>query len=629
MGKLSFRPKSTVTFRGRDWRVVKAVSPTELLLEDLATRTKEVVDIVNLISAPAEDTSPPPVIESVDERDLAEAKRRLETIRPLLDGSRGRAAETRRIAAETGAGERTLRRWLQAYEARGLLSDLAPQRRARTMPKKLDDKAEAIIERVIDELYLTKQNLSARKLHEAVKQRCAALKLAPPHENTIRRRLADLPEELKMRRRQGRKPARDRFAEVKGAFPGADYPLAVVQIDHTKLDIELVDDESRQPIGRPWLTLAIDVYSRMVTGLYLSLDPPTAFSVGMCISHSAMNKEADLHRLGIKGTWPVWGLLRRIHADNGKEFHSKTLAKACDQYGIVITWRPVKTPHFGGHIERLMGTVAKEIHALPGTTFSNIKQRGEYNSAKHATMTYHELERWLIQFIVGVYHQRVHKGIGCPPEEQWRRGIVGHGRQKGIGLNDPIADPRRFWRDFLPFTERLVQRDGITWDKVAYFSDALRPWIHAKKGGQMQKFVVRRDPRDISRLYFLDPQLGDYLEIPYRDLAKPSISIWEYREAERFLRAQGRSAENEDEIFAARDEMSRIVEQAKTETRKTRRSRQRRKLNGQAAEPTALPPASPPPAPATGHLALVIDDTARRADEFDIPDTIDVTFEEL
>jgi putative transposase len=215
-----------------------------------------------------------------------------------------------------------------------------------------------------------------------------------------------------MQRREGRKPAHDRFGEVRGAFPGADYPLAVVQIDHTKLDIELVDDDTRKPIGRPWLTLAIDVYSRMVTGFYLSLDPPSAFSVGMCVAHSANRKEADLERLSVKGEWPIWGIMNLIHADNGKEFRSKTIAKACDEYGIRIEWRPVKTPHYGGHIERLMGTVATEIHALPGTTFSNPKQRGEYDPAKQASMTYHELERWLTQFIVGVYHQRVHRGIG-------------------------------------------------------------------------------------------------------------------------------------------------------------------------------------------------------------------------
>ncbi len=625
MGKLSFRPKSTVMVHGKPWRVVRTVSPTEVLLEEAGTHRKEVFDIADLKADSDQAEAPPPAIDSLDENDLAEAKRRLEVIKPLLSIGRGRTKAIDAVATEYGLGRRTIERWLHNYEARELLSDLAPQRRKRPMPTRLHPEVEALVAKVIEDFYLTKQNLSPRKAYETLKRLCAGIRRKVPHEETFRRRLDAVPEELKLRRRRGRKAARDRFAEVKGAFPGADFPLAVVQIDHTKLDIELVDDELRLPIGRPWLTLAIDVYSRMVTGFYLSLDPPSVFSVGMCIAHSALDKDAHLDRLGIKGRWPVWGLPCRIHADNGKEFRSKTLDKACQQYGIAITWRLVKVPHYGGHIERFLGTTARELHAIPGTTFANTRDRGEYDSAKQAVITLDALERWLTQFFVGIYHQRVHSGIGCPPEEQWRRGIMGHGRHKGTGLPDPIPDPRRFWRDLLPYTERLVRREGIVWDKISYFSDALRPWINARNGGRAQKFIVRRNPRDISRLYFLDPELGDYLEIPYRDLAKPSISIWEYREAERFLRDQGRAAENEDVIFAAREEMTRIVAEAKTETRKARRSRQRRKPNAQATEPGTAPIAAAP----SGRLSLVVDNTGRQADEFDIPDDIAITFEEL
>jgi putative transposase len=341
MSKLSFRPKSIVTFRGKPWRVIRATGPTELLLEDVHTRTKEVVDVCNLEAPPQAEQLPARPLESLCDDDLAEARRRLEIIKPLLECRQGRERLADKLAKQHRTSPRTLRRWVRSYEARQLLSDLAPQRRGREMPRRLSKKVEAAIDTVIEEVFLTRQKVNARKAYEALKRRCAALKLSPPHENTFRRRLGEVSEKLKMERREGRKPARDRFGEVKGAFPGADFPLAVVQIDHTKLDIELVDDETRKPIGRPWLTLAIDVYSRMVTGYYLSLDPPSAFSVGMCLAHSAGRKEPDLERLAVKGDWPVWGIMHLIHADNGKEFRSKTIAKACEEYGIRIEWRPV------------------------------------------------------------------------------------------------------------------------------------------------------------------------------------------------------------------------------------------------------------------------------------------------
>jgi putative transposase len=57
-------------------------------------------------------------------------------------------------------------------------------------------------------------------------------------------------------RRLGRKAARDRFAPVTGSLE-PKWPLSLVQIDHTLVDVIVVDSATRAPIRRPWLTLAI------------------------------------------------------------------------------------------------------------------------------------------------------------------------------------------------------------------------------------------------------------------------------------------------------------------------------------------------------------------------------------
>ena len=96
--------------------------------------------------------------------------------------------------------------------------------------------------------------------------------------------------------------------------------------------------------------------------------------------------------------------MKTIHLDNAKEFRGKMLKRACEEHGIDLAWRPVATPHYGGHIERLLGTLLREIHSLPGTTFSNPRERGEYDSDAKAAMTLAELEKWLATYIVEVYH---------------------------------------------------------------------------------------------------------------------------------------------------------------------------------------------------------------------------------
>ena len=56
----------------------------------------------------------------------------------------------------------------------------------------------------------------------------------------------------------------------------------------------------------------------------------------------------------------------------------------------------------GGHIERLLGTLLRALHELPGATFSNPQQRGSYDSEARAVMTLGQLERWLTECNVGV-----------------------------------------------------------------------------------------------------------------------------------------------------------------------------------------------------------------------------------
>lgn len=80
-------------------------------------------------------------------------------------------------------------------------------------------------------------------------------------------------------------------------------PLEVVQIDHTRADVIVVDEQSREAIGRPWLTLAVDVLTRIVTGFHLSLDAPSR------------DKTAWLAQRGIDAPWPVAGLPETLHVE--------------------------------------------------------------------------------------------------------------------------------------------------------------------------------------------------------------------------------------------------------------------------------------------------------------------------
>ena len=104
---------------------------------------------------------------------------------------------------------------------------------------------------------------------------------------------------------------------------------------------------------------------------------------------------------------------------------------------------------------------------------------------------------------------------------------------------------RSYLIDFLPVLRRTLQRDGFTVDHIRYFSNALKPWIVSRDVRTEGHLILRRDPRDLSRVYVLDPFDGSWLEVPYRTLSRPSITLWEHRAARR--RAQERNAATVDE----------------------------------------------------------------------------------
>ena len=236
----------------------------------------------------------------VSEADWVEANRRFHLIRLLLH-STANARRTKEGVAEqaraAGVHIATLYRWIDAYERSGRVSSLLPTRRSGGRGKsRLSPEVESILQATIEDFYLSTQKRSAQKTCEEVLRRCRNADIPPPHQNTVRNRIAQLSEKLKLERRANAKTARERYTAMVGHFPGADYPLAVVQIDHTPLDIILVDEVQRRPVGRPWITLAVDVFSRMVAGFYISFDPPGALSTGLCIAHSILPKEKWLAR---------------------------------------------------------------------------------------------------------------------------------------------------------------------------------------------------------------------------------------------------------------------------------------------------------------------------------------------
>lgn len=511
-------------------------------------------------------------------------------IRPLAALPACPRGEARTAAEALGLSERQVYRLLRrCREGGGALTALVTEGSGGGRGKsRIGAARDELVRDVVAELYLTPQRLSAEQVVQEVRRRASERKLRPPAASTVRRRLAALG--LEERRRRGDV---DPPAPVGGATPPARAPLDVVQIDHTPVDLILVDPTERQPIGRPWITVAIDVFSRCIAGFHVTLEPPSATSVGLCLAHVAADKRPWLEAVDVEADWPVTGRPRRIGVDNAREFHSEAFERGCAQHDIAIDWRPPGRPQAGGIVERVIGTLMELVHGLPGTTFSSVMARGRYDSDKAACLTLAELERWLMVAIAKFYHLRPHAGLaGEAPLRRYQEGVRALAAE-GRAPPSP-RDPRAFLIDFLPAVRRTLRRDGVAIDHVHYFSDALKPWI--ERSAPPLRVLIRRDPRDLSRVWVLDPDDGGYLEVPYRELSRPPVSLWEHRLARARLRQRRRGELDEDALFAAIEEMRAIEAEARTSTRTTRRQRARRLGLHVIDEPAPGPGPVPSPA---------------------------------
>lgn len=530
---------------------------------------------------------------AIDATDWAVAKARERVLRPLIErGGRPDPAEVADAAAMLGITPRWLRTLICRFRADPRTSVLVPDGGGRPHGRQmLNPIVEAIVAERITAFYATPQRPGLGWLVDEVERACRRHGLAPPTRKTVSCRLKMADPKALLAKREGRKVARDRYGPVRERFEPALRPLQLVQIDHTRVDLIAVDEAHREPIGRPWLTVAIDVFSRVVVGYHLTLEAPSTLSVDLCLAHVVADKRPWLTRLGVDAEWPA-GLPEALHLDNAAEFRSEALVRGCEEHGIIINYRPVATPHYGGHVERLIGSTMGEVHLLPGTTFSSAAERGVYQSEREAAMTLAELDLWLTRQIAVVYHGRVHRGIERTPLGLWREAVA-----SGAPFR-PVPDPDRVRLDFLPFEHRRARRDGVELFKLAYWHDAL-PAIAARCS---TKLPVRYDPRDLSRVWLRPPGEREYLELCYKDIRKPPVTLWEWRAARRLLLAQGAREVHREALFEAVEAQRRHVADCVAKTRRAKRERRLQQRTASARDGAGRDYGSTPAATERGEI---------------------------
>lgn len=543
--------------------------------------------------------APPPVSRSVRDvhdlspADVLEADRRFAIIEPLVAVARVTRSAVAARAREYELGTATAYRWIRRYRESGRRSALLETTPdgGRGCPR-LAPEVEALVNATLEECYYMSGTAAASRaalppeaVYRELVARCrkADPPLAPPARSTLLRRITW---NLERRDRERRHvPRSKRNVPAARSFPRVLGPHQVVQVDHSQLNLVAVDSRRRLTVGRPWITVAIDVFSRAILGFYISLDPPSHYSVALCLYNAILGKGALLERYGLPATaWPMMGFFAKLHADNGKDFRGESLARACRDLGIDLEWRPVKRPRYGAFIERLAHTLQLAMRALPGDTGRSITSRGEYDAEGNAIFTLDEIEEWLVRFVTGIYHQRTHDGIGMAPLTAYERGIIGTEDMLGMGRPRLATDPRRLLLDLLPYELRKIHSDGVVIDNIWYHDAVLDKYVeYLDIRGVRPDFRFHRHPGNLGILYFYDPELNDYHEIPYRDKTHPAITRAELQAVRNYACVHGDEDLTERTIFDTYERLRELQARATTATKAMRRGDERqRRLRGQA-----------------------------------------------
>lgn len=573
MQKISISPGALVLAGNKRLEIIASTSPGKIEARDVISGETVIIspgEIEFELKTPLHSGSETLQAEAelaIRDSDIKLATDRFNVLAPLKTKQFLSKQDVEQCSLALGLSASQVRRLFAQLDIKKGPESLILKRRGRTKGVKIiGADVEDIIQQVIDEYYAG-PGATVERVIQKVKEQCLALSLKAPSSATIANRVRERkPREL-LAKKSGKKAARQVYA-VRGEKVQPEAPLQLIQIDHALVDCIIVDDQ-RTPLMRPWITIAIDVYTRVVLGFYLSLSYPSAMSVALCIAHAVLPKNSWLKSYGFSGyEYPFYGLPKRIHVDNAKEFRSKKLSDSCRSYGVELTFRPRGTPHNGAHIERLIGTLMGKIHILPGTTMSSTKTKGEYKSERKASLLFSEFREWLIRE-VEIYHSTEHSALGCSPLHKWEK----YYQNKDGSFSYPLLvdDPKRLLIDFMPSKTRVIGRAGVRIHNIDYYTNTL------KRFDIGTKCVVRYDPDSLKKIWVLPEGEKNYIELSYADLRLPDTTLSEFKSLRKKIRGERARRVPAAEVFKLIEKNEQLVSAATMAGKQARKTRERKR----------------------------------------------------
>jgi len=400
--------------------------------------------------------------------------------------------------------------WKNWIKADRSVTALIKRKRGPKNKRRIIKDLEQLVQQLIDEIYLKTEGNSIDDVYSALKHKIKSLNvnrnapLAIPSRATVYRYVRTYDEYLVMAARKGRQAA-DKYFRASGRGPEPKYILERAEVDHTPLDLLIIDDLTGLTIGRPTVTYILDRKTRKPLGFEVGFEPPSQIAVMRALRHAIMPKNyVSLDYPEVENPWLAYGIPVTLVCDNGLEFHSEQLKRMCAELNIELIFCPKKQPHYKGAIERFLGTFNHQLsHKIAGTTFSNINERGDYDSENLACLTLAEFKKLLHVWLIDVYSQAPHKSLGITPALAW---------QDGLKIIEPVLPESKEKLDLILAFQKnpKLGHEGVQFKGLMYNSAELAT---LRKRG-VGSATIRINPEDLGEIWVFDEQQGDYFTVP-------------------------------------------------------------------------------------------------------------------
>lgn len=298
-------------------------------------------------------------------------------------------------------------------------------------------------------------------------------------------------------------------------------PGSRFQIDATVGDVYLVSRYNRNwIIGKPVIYAVIDVFSRIIAGIYVGLEGPSWIGAMMALANAATNKAKFCKEYDIdisEEEWPCNHVPEAILADRG-EMEGKMVETLINSLQVRIENTPPYRADWKGIVEQYFRTTNEKVKpVVPGYIIKDFRQRGGKDYRLDAKLDLFQFTQIIIKCVL--FHNNEHwmksyereemaitDDVKPIPIELWKWGIANRSGKL-----------RRFPEDIvklnlMPAAQATVTARGIKFKRPYYSCERAvkEMWFDKARNKGTWKVDISYDPRNMNTIYLRNVDGNQY-----------------------------------------------------------------------------------------------------------------------